>query len=168
MAKGIEIERKYVIRMPDFEKIRKTDGYSESKIVQIYLALGEGVTHRIRKRSFEHLTSYTETKKTRIDSVSAVEEENEISEAQFVILSAKIKSGTRPIIKTRYTFDYNEVTFEIDVYPDWKQSAIMETELKNREESVKMPPFIDIIGEVTGDRRYSNAAMAQKFPEELI
>ena len=168
MAKGIEIERKYVIRMPDFEKIRKTDGYSESKIVQIYISSGEGVTHRVRKRSFGTSVVYTETKKTRIDSMSSHEEEREISEEEFSSLSRKIKEGTRPLIKTRYTFSRNGITFEIDVYPDWKQSAIMETELKNREESVKMPPFIDIIGEVTGDRRYSNAAMAQKFPEELI
>lgn len=168
MPKQIEIERKYVIKMPDIDILKSQDGYTESKILQIYIESEAGVTHRIRKRSYSSRLIYTETKKSRIDSVSSFEEENEINEQRFATLSKQIKRGTVPLIKTRYTFTYNESTLEIDVYPRWKRSAIMETELVSREESVKMPPFIEIISEVTGDYRYSNAAMASEFPEELI
>ena len=168
MPKQIEIERKYVIKMPALDILKCRDGYTESKILQIYIESEAGVTHRIRKRSYENKSVYTQTKKSRIDSISSFEEENEISEERFCALSKEIKSGTLPVIKTRYTFTYNENTFEIDVYPNWKRSAIMETELASRDASVKMPPFIEIIREVTGDFRYSNAAMASEFPEELI
>ena len=168
MAKGIEIERKYVIKMPDISLLREKDGFSESEIMQIYLSSESGVTHRIRKRSFFGATAYSETKKTRIDSMSSIEEENEISEAEFKKLSYKIKPGTSPIIKKRYTFEFSGVVFEIDVYPAWQSTAIMETELESREVSAKMPPFIEILREVTGDFRYSNASMSREFPEELI
>ena len=168
MSKQVEIERKYVIKMPNVELLKTKEGYSESNIVQIYLSSDAGVTHRVRKRSFEGFVQYTENKKIRIDTMSAYEEEREISEAEFLSLSGKIKEGTRPVIKTRYTFDFCGVTFEIDVYPDWKRSAILETELESRDVSVKMPEFIEIISEVTGDRSYSNASMAHAFPEELI
>lgn len=168
MSKQVEIERKYVIKMPDLSLLKEKDGYSESKILQIYLTADAGVTHRIRKRSFAGFDSYTENKKTRIDAMSSYEEENEISEAEFAALSEKIKDGTNPILKTRYTFLFCGITFEIDVYPNWKRSAIMETELESREVSAQMPDFIEIISEVTGERKYSNASMAHAFPEELI
>ncbi len=168
MPKQIEIERKYVIKMPDFDLLRQERGYTESEILQIYIESQEGVTHRIRKRSYKGLTVYTETKKSRIDFISSIEEENEISEERFAELSEKIKTGTAPIIKTRHTFLYNENTFEIDVYQNRKGSAVMETELENREAAPEMPPFIEIIKEVTGDYRYSNAAMAADFPKEIV
>ena len=169
MPSQVEIERKYVIKMPDLARLVTEAEYTESRIVQIYLSSEAGVTHRVRSRSFsDNVTVYTETKKTRIDGMSAHEEEKEISESEFLTLSKGIKAGTRPVIKTRYTFLLGGVTFEIDVYPDWNKTAIMETELKSREESVKMPPFIEIVREVTGDRSYSNAAMAESFPRELI
>ena len=42
----------------------------------------------------------------------------------------------------------------------------MEIELEKREESVEIPDFIEIIRDVTGDKAYSNAAMARAFPTE--
>lgn len=136
--------------------------------MQIYLASEHGITHRVRKRSFGDSEIYTETKKIRIDSISSVEEEKEISESEFQILSRNIRPGTRPVIKTRYTFDYKGVTFEIDMYPAWRRTAIMETELESREESVEMPDFIEIVREVTGQHRYSNSSMANNPSKEPV
>lgn len=168
MANQIEIERKYVIKKPDIDSLRKECGYTESRIVQIYLESEPGVTHRVRERRYSDSVIYTETRKTRIDSMSAHEEEHEISEAQFLNLSRKIREGTRPVLKTRHTFEYKGVTFEIDVYPDWKETAIMETELNSRDEKVEIPSVLEIVKDVTGDSRYSNAAMSRVFPDELI
>ena len=168
MANQIEIERKYVIKKPDIDRLRKERGYTESRIVQIYLKSDPGVTHRVRERRYSDSVVYTETKKTRIDSMSSHEEEHEINEAEFHSLSRKIREGTRPVLKTRYTFEYKDVTFEIDVYPDWKNTAIMETELDSRDEEVEIPSILEIIKDVTGDRRYSNSAMSRTFPDELL
>jgi len=168
MGNQIEIERKYVIKKPNIDSLRRERGYTESRIVQIYLESESGVTHRVRERRYSDSVIYTETRKTRIDYMSSHEEEHEISEAEFLSLSRKIKEGTRPILKTRYTFEYNGVTFEIDVYPDWKETAIMETELDSREKMVEIPSVLEIVKDVTGDSRYSNAAMSRAFPDELI
>ena len=168
MSKQIEIERKYVIKKPSPEVMKMQSEYTESEITQVYLTSESGVTHRVRKRVFANGAVYTETKKIRIDRMSAVEEEREISEETYESLCEKIDEETQPVIKKRYTFFYSGVTFEIDVYPNWERTAIMETELENREVSVKMPSFIEIVREVTGERGYSNAAMARVFPPELI
>ena len=168
MKNQIEIERKYVIVKPNPNLIRAESDYTESRIVQIYLESSSGVTHRIRSRKYSDRTEYTENVKTRIDEMSSREEEREISEDEFASLSKKIKGGTVPIIKTRCTFFYKGVTVEIDLYPNWERSAILETELENRSSVAELPPYIEIVKEVTGDFNYSNASMSRKFPEELI
>lgn len=164
---GIEIERKYVIRMPSIEKLMAECGFASSAITQIYLNSGAGVTHRVRKREFSDGVRYYETRKTRIDKMSAVEDEREISGEEYAQLSKNIKMGTSPITKTRYTFLSRGKLIEIDVYPEWKNTCILETELTDREEEVKLPDYIEIIKEVTGCFEYSNASMARSFPKEL-
>ncbi len=168
MTGHIETERKYIIRLPDFSALEGKAGYTVSDITQIYLNSDEGVTHRVRARKYKDKTEYTETKKVRISRISAVEEEREITEDEFNSLAGNIKAGTRPVIKKRHTFLYYGQIFEIDVYPSWKCTAIMETELDSAEKIVKMPPFIKIIKEVTGVRGYSNAAMSSCFPAESM
>lgn len=168
MKNSVEIEKKYVIRLPDTEYIATLVGYTESDITQIYLESTVGRTHRIRRRIFGDAATYTETVKLRIDKMSAFEDEREIEQADFERLSEKIKKGTRPVLKKRLTFLFDSRLFEVDIYPEWKRSCIMEVELPTREEDVKLPPFIELIRDVTGDRAYSNASMSKSFPEELI
>jgi CYTH domain-containing protein len=162
-----EIERKYIIKMPDLSIIKMKEGYTESEILQIYLK-SEAETHRIRRRCYEGRTEYTETKKVRIDKLSCTEKEREIDSFEFDALSEMKDTDRREIIKKRCTFNYLGKTFEIDVYPQWKNTAIMECELKSREEKINMPPFIFVICEVTGNAAYSNAAMAKSFPCEIV
>jgi CYTH domain-containing protein len=165
---NLEIERKYVISKPSVDSMRACESYGASEIVQIYLESEVGITHRIRSRAFTGgRTLYYETRKIRVDRMSSHEYEREIDREEFDTLSLKIADGSRPIVKTRHTFDYLGQTFEIDVYPDWERTCIMETELPSRDTEVTFPDFIRVVAEVTGDKRYSNAAMSRKFPEEL-
>lgn len=163
---SIEIERKYIILMPSIKAMMQLDEYSSSEILQIYLNGESGVTHRVRSRKSGADTVYTETKKVRIDKMSSHEDECEISAEDFERLSLNIKDGTSPIRKTRHTFRFEGQLFEIDVYPEWKKTCILETELETRDKTVDFPDFIEIIEEVTGNRAYSNAAMAASFPSE--
>ena len=166
MDAKIEIERKYIIKMPSLKEMQSMEDYTESKITQIYLESARGVTHRVRSRVYGGQAVYTETKKTRIDEMSVYEDEREISESEFAEKSKNIDKSTRPIFKTRYTFSYKGATFEIDAYPEWKKHAIMETELKKREAVYEIPAFLEIVSEVTGEKEYSNAAMSKRFPPE--
>jgi len=167
MKDFIEIERKYIIEKPDKDKLSELRDAEASSIVQIYLSAPEGVTRRIRSRAYENGTRYFETVKKRIDKMSSYEDEREISAEEFREKSREIKEGTRAIIKERISFLYEGKTLEIDIYPEWKNTAIMEIELDSREENPQIPSFIKIIREVTGIKGYSNAAMSESFPEEF-
>ena len=162
----LEIERKYIIKMPDIAILSMQESYSSSEILQIYLPSEKGETRRVRRRTYADRTKFIETRKIRIDSMSSTEIEMELSEREFDSMAQTILEGTRPVEKIRHTFLYNDQLFEIDIYPEWQHTAIMETELANRDTKVAMPPFINIIKEVTGNKAYSNAAMSRIFPKE--
>lgn len=164
--KKIETERKYIIEKPDINNIMSSRGFTSSEITQIYLSDSEK-THRIRKRVFSDGTvEYTENTKMRISLMSSVESEREISENEFLKLSEGIEAGSHPIKKTRLTFEYMSKIFEIDIYPEWKKTCILEVELQGEGEDIDFPNFIKIISDVTGKREYSNHRMAFEFPNE--
>ena len=164
---GLEIERKYVIKMPSSEQMSVMEGYVATPISQIYLPSADGETRRVRRRIYPDRTVYIETRKIRVDSMSSTEIEREISREEFLSLASSPLSGTIPVEKVRHSFAYRGQLFEIDIYPQWIRTAIMETELPSRETEVEMPAFINIIKEVTGIKAYSNASMSRVFPEEL-
>ena len=166
MPKGIEIERKYIIHMPDIEALAAFRGYTVSHITQTYLKTDDESTLRVRCREYESSTVYTETKKIRIDRISVEEIEREISHEEYESRLLLAREDSNPVSKTRHTFEYMGHTVEIDVYPQWQSFAIMEVELEDAEEEVAFPTIIRIFTEVTGERAYSNAAMAKAFPPE--
>ncbi len=162
----IEIERKFIIKMPCDELLADTECHTSSELLQIYLESESHITHRIRKRVYRDRIEYTETSKLRLDKMSAYEDERAISESDFEALRKHRKSGTRELSKLRHTFKHADFIFEIDIYPEWKHTAIMEVELKDKAVKLVFPDFIEIVEEVTGNRAYSNASMSKEFPKE--
>ena len=167
MSKNIEIEKKYIILKPIEARLSEMKDYSSSEIEQIYLSSPRGITHRVRSRRFSDKTVFTETTKVKIDKMSAYENEREITEEEFNSLAEHRDEQTRTIKKCRHTFVFCGQLFEIDIYPEWKNTAILETELPDRDTVVKFPDFIKIVADVTGDKRYSNASMSRSFPDEI-
>lgn len=168
LVRGVEIERKFVIVMPDVARLATECDYTVSEIEQIYLRGSKGTTRRVRRRRMGDVTRYYETVKTRIDKMSVIEDEGEITEAEYTALTAEILEGTTPIHKTRHTFSYRGITVEIDIYDGWERTCILECELPSREYELVLPDFIEVVREVTGEKEYSNASMAREFPKELI
>jgi CYTH domain-containing protein len=166
MKSQIETERKFIIQRPDFDAFSQMQGYTRSAITQIYLESKDGKTRRIRRREYADRVEYTENFKLRIAKASAIEEEREITEEIYLALSDEIERGSAPLEKIRHTVVYDGKIFEIDEYPFWKHSAIMEVELSDVNESLVIPDCIKIIREVTGIKEYSNHSMSKRIPAE--
>lgn len=162
----LEIEKKYIILIPELDRLAEVDGYTKSEIVQTYLISHPHVTHRVRKRVYPDRTVYTETKKVRIDKISSYEDEREIDEVEYLALLALADPAAVPVVKTRHTLPYGELTVEIDVYPNWGKCCIMEIELPDRENIPALPDYVTLVADVTGEKAYSNAAMSRCFPPE--
>lgn len=162
----IEIERKYLIRMPDTDRLSVLEGCTVSHITQTYLNNPDGAVERVRERIYSDHTSYTHTIKKRIDQISAREEEYEISRDEYASLLLRADVNRIPIRKTRYAVPYAGHTAEIDVYPFWDRQAVLEIELTSEDDKVPFPSFLQLIREVSGNHKYSNNALSLKIPEQ--
>ena len=160
---GYEIERKYLIRRPAEAWLEAN--CQGTDIIQTYLKTeAPGHSDRVRRRAGKNGVVYTHTVKRRITDLRREEQEREISETEYLSLLQRADPERRVIEKRRYVLAYDGKEFEIDVYPFWQDKAVMEIELSEETETVKLPPEIEIIRDVTADRRYTNAALAREIP----
>ena len=163
---GLETERKFIIIKPKVEEISALPDFSESDITQTYLRAEPGTTHRVRRRVKCGSAVYTECTKRRISPVTSIEDEREVTLTEYEELLALRDEASTPIEKKRVTFSYSGRLFEVDIYPAWERCCVMEVELPSEDAEVDFPPFITLVKEVTGDKRYSNAGMSRAFPDE--
>ena len=168
MNTPIEIERKFLIHMPDMEALVKLDNVRIKNIEQTYLLTRDKSTARVRKISEDERISFVKTVKKRISALSHYEDEGEIDREQYEKELKNADPQRSTIVKTRYAFPFCAHTVEIDVYPFWKDRAILEIELADENESFDIPKFIKVIKEVSDDGRYKNTNLAVKIPMDNI
>lgn len=162
---GYEIERKFLICRPEEAWLEKN--CQGSDIVQTYLkSEAAGRNERVRRREGKNGVVYTHTIKRRLSDLRREEKEREIGAAEYCTLLQRADPERRIIRKRRYVLAWQGQDFEIDIYPFWQDKAVMEIELTDETEAVQLPPEIEIIKEVTGDRRYTNASLAKALPED--
>ena len=161
-----EIERKYLIRMPDRAWLEKEAEGTE--ITQTYLLSPPGTTERVRRRGRDGVYVCTHTTKTKLSDLRRIEEEAEITEEEYEHLLRRADPERRVIRKTRWCFRYKGQLFELDVFPFWNDRAYLEIELRDESQKVSLPPDLTIIREVTGDPRYTNAALSVSIPYDDI
>lgn len=155
-----EIERKFLIKMPNTKLLEKDNMCTKVEIIQTYLISEPGSETRIRQRGSNGSFTYTITTKEKISNLKRIEKEERISESEYLEYLLKADTSKRQIRKTRYCMVYNNQYFEIDIYPFSKEKAIMEIELSDENQEVVVPEFIEIIKEVTNDENYKNYALA--------
>jgi len=154
----VEIERKFLIKLPTKEQLQVHECV-KSQIVQTYLRRNvPEIERRIRQRGIDGEYSYYYTEKKSISDVSRGEVERKITQTEYLNL---LTEGTATVRKDRYCFFYENQYFELDIYPDWENEAILEIELTQENQEIKVPDWISVIKEVTGDKKYSNASLAK-------
>jgi len=157
-----EIERKFLIRRPDISRLEADPHCRALEITQTYLTAPEGEELRVRRRGVDGSFIYFKTsKRPTEDGLRRIEVESRITCEEYEMLLSMKDPSRRPIEKTRYCLTYENQYFEIDLYPFFTDTAIMEIELCREDIPVIFPDFIDVIEEVTGDVRYKNSTLAK-------
>lgn len=159
-AKNLEIERKYLIKMPNLAQICKTYTVVHKKIVQTYLAKSS-TNRRIRKTIQNGEASYFFTEKSDITALVRVENEREISELEYLNLLKEADKSLNQIKKDRYVFPYDNKFIEIDIYPFWSDFAIAEVELDDEFAKIKLAPELELVREVTEEKAFRNFSLAK-------
>ena len=168
MNKPLEIEYKYLIRYPDVTLLETMPQYKCQNMTQLYLELPEGKDEngtrcRIREATEKGTSKYIKTFKTSLTDMTRIEVESEISKEEYTSLSRYLRIGFSPIKKVRHSFFLNGFTYEVDIFPFWDDKAYLEIEVDSESTHPPIPDFIEIIKDVTTDKRYRNTSLAQRI-----
>ncbi len=155
-------KRRFLIRYPDVRKLETLANCQRVEIFQAYLHSEiPGEMIRIRQRGLDGSYIYFKTRKRNLEGQKRIELEERLTRNEYLELLMQADPNYRPIRKTRYCLSEHGLYYNIDIYPQWSDQALMETDTYDSEQQVEAPTDIEVIREVTGEEEYTNPYIAR-------
>ena len=135
---------------------------SESLITQTYLVAEPGCEVRLRRREWSggKVVNVHRSKK-RISDTEIIETERNVDNNLYEQMLQQADPYRATIKKKRQSFIWKGQFFEIDTFlSPINDLVMMETKGVAEQETVKVPPFIEILEDVTGNSKYLNYNIA--------
>jgi CYTH domain-containing protein len=159
----IEVERKFIVKFESWEQVFALldDVIAVKRIEQVYLQPNKAEpAPRIRKtiEGFKDKETYYDiNQKKPAGSIAKKEKEQKISEKDYKKY-IKYKDSSKVILKkTRIVFKYKNQIFELDLFKGpLKGLAILEIELKKKDQKVELPPYLKAVKEVSKEDKFNN------------
>ena len=104
--------------------------------------------------------TYIYTFKEKISDLTRYEFEKAITREEYLQLLTRKTPDTITIEKDRHSFSYAGLTYELDIYSFWEDRATLEAEVDSEDTPIPIPPCVELIKEVTLDRRYNNSQLS--------
>lgn len=172
---ALEIEKKYLVMIPNTMTLARKYKISIKYIEQTYLKASVGerrvrrvTTEIIGERDYISNFYYTEKHPADITDLTRVENEVHIDYRAFAKLMQEADPEYKTIIKTHYEFYIGTQKYELDIYDFESKYAILEVELESANTEFEWPVDIVKVKEVTSDSRFKNNSIAKtlKLPVE--
>ena len=161
----METKRKYLIARPDPADLDSRPNCRRVEILQAYLRSEiPGEMIRIRQRGRDGSYVYFKTRKRSIDG-KRIEMEERLTHHEFLDLLMQADPTYRTIRKDRWCLSENGLYYNIDLYPQWDDQALLEVELYSAGDKVRFPEGIQVIREVTGEKEFTNPYIARNQQE---
>lgn len=156
LPQSIEEERKYIVRVtgaiPDC---------IESEILQTYLTAEPGCEVRLRRRTTNGNVINIHTTRKRLSSSEELVTERTVTNALYESLLQQADPYRNAISKRRRSFIYQGQFFELDTYQGILNGlVILETKGIASHNDLKLPPFLEIVEDITGNTDFYNATLA--------
>ena len=151
-------ERKYIIRL-------KGDIPEAiiSEITQTYLTSEPCSEVRLRRRVLNGLSVNVHTTQKTLANNEPVETERQIDNNLYESLLRQADPYRQTIHKIRQTFIWKGQFFELDTFTHpYKGLQILETKGIMKHEDIIFPPFIEVVEDITGVKKYYNYNLALK------
>jgi len=163
----LDTRRKFLIAYPDTRALEKLPNCQCVEILQAYLKSEvPGEVIRIRQRGRNGNYIYFKTRKRQIEGMKRIELEERLTQDEYLELLMQADPDYRPIRKQRYCLSENGLYYNIDVFPQWNDQALMEIELYSTDQEIRMPEGIQVIREVTGEVEYTNPYIAKVIKDQ--
>lgn len=143
-------ERKYLVEIKDeaLKELKKKE-ISNIQIKQIYLNTDKDCEMRLRKRTLDGDSTYYITVRKNNYGKEKIITEEKIDRKTYERLLEQ-KDVINKVNKERVSFVYDDNIYKLDHFED-------DTYILEALENSKIPPFIDLIEDVTLDDKYYNA-----------
>ena len=159
LPQPIEEERKYIVEVT----APLPDDCIGSDITQTYLQGYPDAEERIRKHCWGRKQVFVHTTKKKTAANEELVTERQINQHLYEMMLPLADPNRNTIHKKRNSFIWKGQYFEIDTYLEQLEGlVILETKGIATGEELKLPPFLKIVKEVTGEQEYYNYNLAKK------
>jgi CYTH domain-containing protein len=129
-----------------------------------------GVESRIRKRGQGGSYIYTITEKKVINGVK-VESVRPLSVKEYETLYRQRDPNHKSVLKTRRCFLWNTHYFQLDIFTDCTERChgllLLETYTTKEANDLELPPFLEVVREVTNEPQYSMFNLSDTRTEHI-
>ena len=156
------VEKKYLISMPDVEQLMKNKQCRKVHVKQHYI-IDE------TRQEKEKIVLRRENNKNfyyKVVKKNKVKYSNSITADKYINKLEDENKKFYHIHKDRYYYIFDSRCIKIDVFPFWKDKAILEVDVLNDRENIKFPKFVHIIEDVTDNESYKNYYLAEEYNDK--
>ena len=156
------VEKKYLISMPDVEQLMKNKQCRKVHVKQHYI-IDE------TRQEKEKIVLRRENNKNfyyKVVKKNKVKYSNSITADKYINKLEDENKKFYHIHKDRYYYIFDSRCIKIDVFPFWKDKAILEVDVLNDRENIKFPKFVHIIEDVTDNEAYKNYYLAEEYNDK--
>ena len=156
LPQPLEKERLYKV-----EVIDEIPGAIVSEITQTYLVAEPGCEVRLRRRDWNGKVVNVHRSKKQISDTQVIETERQVDNNLYEQMLQQADPYRQTIRKRRQSFIWKGQHFEIDTFLEpVSDLVILQSKGVAEEESVKFPPFVKVLEDVTGNSQYYNYNIA--------
>lgn len=156
-------QEKIIVKKPTIEYLLGKKAQKRS-IIQVYLKSNGKEERRIRMMGDGSNFVYYLTKKAVGNYNDYIEKS--ISKDVYDALMLEMDTKRRPIIKDRWYFSEGSTYYNLDIYPNWENHAVLEIRGSREDVTIKLPKDMVEVRNVTGDIRFSNYSLSKDFIAE--
>ena len=113
----------------------------------------------------ENSISYSYCEKRPISPIERIENERLLSQKDYLRKTEEVDPEFGSVSKRRFCFRYEGHYCTVDTYPTNADTAILDVQLNDKDEEVKLPPEIRVIKEVTGDVNYQGHMISKRLAQ---
>ena len=161
----VKCQKKYDVDLENTEISYLKSISKVANIEQSYLQSDENVEKRLRKITMNGFTTYNYTiHKTNSDGKVVKISDKSISRKMYEELLEFQDNNKETIIKERFYFPYKDKYFTLDIIDDY---GILEVNITDEKE-IDLPPFINVIEDVSTREEFLNRNLANKNNKQYI
>lgn len=159
-----QLQRKYLVEMPDLTALENLPTCSKVETVQTYLISDPSQEVRVRRRGIEGDYLYTKTVKEQADpgvKLRRIVSDERLTESQYLAELANADPTLAPLRKIRYCLCEDDRCVQLDVFPFWKDKAVLELPVADEKMPPDVPKMFTVIEEITQNPAYRNYNLAK-------